>query len=262
MALDRTGITPIDDDGTRTTGTVFDAAWWDAVYDEIDDALATDIAATKLDDLAAPDDNTDLNVSTSAHGLTPKITGSDGDVLTKSGTAAVWAAPSGGGDASPFLQWDAVGNRPPASAYATPDTRNSHQVLDFDGSTDEEAVFSGVLPVGYASGGVTCELWVSFTSATSGTSRWQAAIERIQLSVQDLDADGFSAFQSAAGAAPATSGHVIKVSITFSDGSQMSSLAAGEAFRLKIRRDADGSSGTDDITTDAELVRVVLRETP
>lgn len=63
----------------------------------------------QLDDLAAPSDNTDLNVSTSAHGLTPKITGSDGDVLTKSGTAAVWApqtgaAPSGVSSAFDFIE--------------------------------------------------------------------------------------------------------------------------------------------------------------
>jgi hypothetical protein len=41
----------------------------------------------------------------------------------------------------------------------------------------------------------------------------------------------------------------------------MDSLAASEPYRLKIRRDADGTSGTDDITTDLELLRVVVRET-
>jgi hypothetical protein len=50
------------------------------------------------------------------------------------------------------------------------------------------------------------------------------------------------------------------VTITFTAGAQMGSLVAGEAFRLKIRRDADGTSGTDDITTDAHLMRVILRE--
>jgi hypothetical protein len=41
----------------------------------------------------------------------------------------------------------------------------------------------------------------------------------------------------------------------------MDSLAVGEMFRLKIRRDADGSVGTDDVTTDAELVGVEIKET-
>jgi hypothetical protein len=54
---------------------------------------------------------------------------------------------------------------------------------------------------------------------------------------------------------------VVKTTITFTDGADMDSLAAGEAFRLKIRRDADGTGGTDDITSDCELLRVVLRET-
>jgi hypothetical protein len=40
----------------------------------------------------------------------------------------------------------------------------------------------------------------------------------------------------------------------------MDSVAAGEPFRLLVRRDADGTSGTDDIATDAEVYRVVIRE--
>ncbi len=41
MALDRTDITPVDDDLTETTGTVFDAAWVDNLCDQIDAAIAT-----------------------------------------------------------------------------------------------------------------------------------------------------------------------------------------------------------------------------
>ncbi len=152
-------------------------------------------------------------------------------------------------------------NEPPASAFATPDLRNIHPVLDFDGSTDEEAVFTGVLPRHYAGGGLTVRLFVAFTSATTGTSRWQAAIERIDASGLDVDADSFAAFQSAGVAAPGTSGQVVTCDIVFTSGAQMDSLAAGELFRLKVRRDADGTSGTDDITTDAELFGVEIRET-
>jgi hypothetical protein len=39
MALDRDDITVVDDDGTETTGTVFDAAFFEALYDAIDTAI-------------------------------------------------------------------------------------------------------------------------------------------------------------------------------------------------------------------------------
>jgi hypothetical protein len=152
-------------------------------------------------------------------------------------------------------------NEPPASAYATFDTRNAHPALDFDGATDEEAVFTGVLPRNYAGGGLTVYCHVAFTSATSGSGRLQADIERMDASSLDIDADSFTgSFQSAGVTAPGTSGQIVVGSIAFTSGAQMDSLAAGEPFRLKIRRDADGTSGTDDIATDMELLAVEIKE--
>lgn len=148
----------------------------------------------------------------------------------------------------------------PASNYATPDLRNNHPVLDFDGATDEEAYFEGVLPAFYNGGSLVVDLYVAFTSATSGTVRFQTDMERINDGGPDLDADSFSgSFQSAGGSANGTSGIVTKISITHTS-AQIDGLSAGEPCRLKVRRDADGTSGTDDIATDAELVRVVVRE--
>jgi hypothetical protein len=162
--------------------------------------------------------------------------------------------------AKPFMAWTALSNRPPAAAFATPDYRNGHAVLDFDGVTDEEAVFEGVLSPGYGGSGLTIDLWVALTTAVAGNFRFQVAFERMDVSSLDIDADSFAAFNSAGGVAPATSGQFLKLSIPFTSGAQMDGLLAGEAFRLKVRRDADGTSGTDDITTDAELLRVALRE--
>lgn len=48
----------------------------------------------KLDDLATPDDNTDLDATTTRHGLLPKLGGGTTNFLRADGT---WAAPSGGG---------------------------------------------------------------------------------------------------------------------------------------------------------------------
>lgn len=160
-----------------------------------------------------------------------------------------------------LAHFTALSNQRPSSAFATNITRNSHAALAFDGSTDEEAIFAHTLPSNYAGGGLTIETFWSFTTATSGSLRVQTSIERIDLSSLDIDADSFATANSAGGTAPATSGQVIKVTTTHASGAEMDSLAAGEPYRLKIRRDADGTSGTDDITTDAELLRVVVKET-
>jgi len=152
-------------------------------------------------------------------------------------------------------------NEPPSAAYMTLDVRNGHPVLDADGATDEEAVFTGILPRHYAGGGLTVYLHVMFSSATSGNAYWQAAFERMDDGTLDTDADSFAAFQGAAGNPNGTSGIMTLVTITFTSGAQMDSLAAGEMFRLKVRRDADGSVGTDDVTTDAELVGIEIKET-
>lgn len=150
-------------------------------------------------------------------------------------------------------------NEPPASAFATLDTRNSHIVLDFDGSTDEEAVFKGIMPAHYSGGGLTIKVHVAFTSATSGTANIECHLERT--TAQDIDSDSFATFKDASASANGTSGVETIATITFASGSEMDSIVAGDLFRLKIRRDADGTNGTDDITTDMELLGVEVIET-
>lgn len=61
--------------------------------------------ALKLDDLAAPDDNTDLNATTGAHGLLPKLGGGTTNFLRADGT---WASPASSGDAADVTYTPAV----------------------------------------------------------------------------------------------------------------------------------------------------------
>jgi len=56
--------------------------------------------AIKLDDLASPDDNVDLNASTVKHGLLMKLGGGEINFLRADGT---WAVPAGGNGATTFL---------------------------------------------------------------------------------------------------------------------------------------------------------------
>lgn len=152
-------------------------------------------------------------------------------------------------------------NEAPAASYATYDTRNAHPCLDFDATADEEAVFTGILPRHYAGGGITVYLHYAMTSATTNAVGWQTAFERMGDGQQDIDSDGFASFNSGSFTVPGTSGHVDIVSIAHTNGGEIDSIAVGEAFRLKVRRDADGSAVTDSATGDAELVAVELKET-
>lgn len=134
-------------------------------------------------------------------------------------------------------------------------------VLDFDSGSDEHADFIGVMPRHYAGGGLTLTLyWIA--SATSGTCRWDAAFRRIQDDAEDIDTTAHSYDYNSTGATPASAaGEVDYATITFTDGADMDSLAVGELFNLRIRRDADGTGGTDDMTGDARLVAIEVKET-
>lgn len=150
-------------------------------------------------------------------------------------------------------------NEPPATNFATIDTRNSHLVLDFDAGADEAACFKGILPSHYSGGGITIKIHYAMTSAVSGNVIWQTAIERIGDGQQDIDSDGFAAANSTgAVAVPATSGHIDICAVGHANGAEMDSLAVGEGFRLKINRDAD--NGSDTATGDAELWAVEIIE--
>ncbi len=151
-------------------------------------------------------------------------------------------------------------NQPPATAFATLDTRNDHLVLDFDADADEEAIFGSVLPRAYGGGGLTVMLVWMASTANANECDWEAQFERHENDAFDLDADGFAAVQGVIATAPSVSGEASYDDITFTSGAQMDSLVAGESFRLKIRRDADDATN-DDMTGDAELIRVEIRET-
>lgn len=158
-----------------------------------------------------------------------------------------------------LLQWGAYANEPPSSNYATLDTRNQHPVLDFDGGTNESAVFSGVMPQHYAgTTGVTVYIHYAMSTDTSNDIDWDAAFELVGDQQQDIDSDGFAAVNSTDNTTvPGTSGNVDIISIAFTDGADMDSVTAGDGFRLKITRDA----ASDTATGDAELRWVELRET-
>jgi len=144
-------------------------------------------------------------------------------------------------------------NQPPATAFATLDTRNSIAVLDFDAATVESAIFSSVIPeaADLTSGLLVRLLWMA-TSATSGNCRWGVQVERANT---DLDSDSYDTAAEADSAANATSGipTLTEITLTTIDG-----LTEGDTYRFKVFRKADDATN-DTMTGDAELIAVEIR---
>jgi hypothetical protein len=157
--------------------------------------------------------------------------------------------------------FNALNNEPPSSNYATLDTRNGIFVLDFDADADEYAEFGGFMPRHYDGGGVTVVIgWMATdVIVTPHNIVWNAAFKSVSDDADDLDVKAFAAANTATDAEASASGEVAYTTITFTDGADMDSVAAGEYFRLQIMRDAD--NGSDTLTDDAELVFVEIRET-
>lgn len=143
------------------------------------------------------------------------------------------------------------------SNCATPDTRNGHPVLDFDDTTAETAIFSDVLPRIYGGGGITVYVHWAATSATSGTVGWTVEFERVG-ATQDMDADSFASAQTVTAATTnATAGIPTITNVAVTDGANIDSIAVGEKFRIRIKRDV----ASDNAAGDAELIGVELKET-
>lgn len=160
-----------------------------------------------------------------------------------------------------LIAFEALDGIPPSTNFAPITDRNGHKVASFDDTTDETLWFTGVLPRNYGGAGITVRLAWMAASATANAVIWEVGFERHEDEGTDLDADSFATNQFASSTAPATSGAVQYLDIPFTNGAQIDSLAAGEHFRLRVTRDANGTNGTDSMTGDAQLLSVELRET-
>lgn len=153
-------------------------------------------------------------------------------------------------------------NEPPASAYAQADEANGaaspDPVLAFDDTTAEYAVFTGLMPRNYAGGGITLSLLAAMASATSGTLGWTVELERRQAGTTSIGSDSWATAQTiTAVTVPGTAGVLQTFSLAISSGANMASIAAGEWFRLRLKRDV----ANDTATGDAWLKGLEIRET-
>lgn len=165
-----------------------------------------------------------------------------------------WATPAGGGGGGTktYAVFTPLNNQPPATAYATLDSRNSIAVLDFDTTTEEWAIFVGIMPEAASLGsGLIVKIHWMATSATSGDCRWGVQFQRNNT---DLDSDSWDTTTEATSTTNGTSGIITITSITSTN---IDGITAGDSYRLKVYRDV--SDAADTMSGDAELVAVEVR---
>lgn len=155
---------------------------------------------------------------------------------------------------------------PPGSTAATRDVRvggsspaESAEVFDFDASTIEYMDFLCRLSEDYAGGGLTFTLPWSASSATSNAVRWGIAIRRLQDDAEDIDTSQTYDFNDVDDTCASASGELSYPTITFTNGADMDSWAAGELAIVRVRRNA--SHANDTMTGDAELWGLFGKET-
>ena len=190
-----------------------------------------------------------------------QLTGTVATARLGSGTASAstflrgdgsWAAVSGGSGTKTIARFTPRDNQPPATNFATLDTRNSIAILDFDTATEEAAIFNGVIPEGAVlTSGLTVLITWTAATATSGACRWGAQWMRLNT---DIDSDSFDTATEVTTTTNGTSGipSVTSITCTTIDG-----VTVGDAFRLKIYRDTGDAADT--MAGDAELITVEVR---
>lgn len=206
------------------------------------------------------------NETTNAHALTVEFDGGAAAETITQGEAAIFLdgqiIQMGGGGASDGglleveITKEARAGIQPTSNYATFDARNVRPVANFDAGTDESLIFLVQVPDTWDGGNIELDVHFYAASATTGNVVWQAAWERGNT---DIDADSFTTAQgSGQVAVNGTSGIKSKGTITFTS-SQIDGTVAGETAWVKLNRDADSTSATDDATGDAQLSHITFK---
>jgi hypothetical protein len=129
--------------------------------------------------------------------------------------------------------------------------------LAYDATTDENAYWTDVAAQGFT-GAVTVVISYAI-AATTGAVRWQCALEAVTAgdALNLNTTDSFDTDNSGGATVPGTTYNLAQQSITMTNAD---SIAAGDMYRLRVRRDADGTSGTDDAAGDCYVLAVELRD--
>lgn len=137
---------------------------------------------------------------------------------------------------------------------STPNER--FQVIAFDDTDVEHWDFHLTMPQAYGGGGITLAFKTS-GAAASGNYVLSAAFRRIEDDTDDIDTTSHTYVYNDTGSitAPSVVGEIGYDNLTFTDGADMDSVAAGDMFVLRVRV----NGGT--IVGDTYIHQIEVRET-
>lgn len=145
----------------------------------------------------------------------------------------------------------------PSTNFPQLQLSNRRPVLSFDATTQETCQWTGIAPQGLT-GTLTAVITYMMASATTGGVIFGVALEAVtDGDATDLDAvDSFDTDNENGDlAVPGTAGFIDQISITLTTND---SMAAGDYFRLRLRRDP--ADVNDDATGDVHVLSVELRD--
>lgn len=129
--------------------------------------------------------------------------------------------------------------------------------LAYDATTDESA-FWKLNAITYGTGNLTLDIYWYADTASTNNVVWEAQISAITANTdtQDIETDGLATLNFVQDTHLGTTGQRLhQCSITISN---LDSLAANDYVTIRIARDANSTSATDDMAGDAILVMAVL----
>lgn len=125
--------------------------------------------------------------------------------------------------------------------------------LSFDASTDEIVMWSFIVPNDFVTSAVL-RVFYKMASAITGAVRYECFIQCVTPGdSQDIDTNNYDSTNNTGDTVPGTAGYMKTFTITLTN---RDSMAAGDYCILRLNRDADGTTGTDDATGDCEVVAV------
>ena len=112
------------------------------------------------------------------------------------------------------------------------------RLLEFVDSGTREVWFEGQVPEDYtATDTINIRVLWRANTVTSGAAVWDGALESITPDADDLDSDSLgTVVQASATTTADVAGEVVETVITLDVAGELDSLAAGETFRIRIRR--------------------------